>query len=40
MAKFAIFVDLEHCGATVPTLPSILEKAKIRGDILLGKVYG
>ena len=40
MAKFAIFVDLENCGAKVPTLNSILEKVKIRGDILLGKVYG
>ena len=39
MAKFAIFVDLENCGAKVPTLNSILEKVKIRGDILLGKVY-
>ncbi len=40
MAKFAIFVDLENCGAKVPTLNSILEKVKIRGDILLGRVYG
>ena len=40
MAKFAIFVDLENCGAKVPTPNSILEKVKIRGDILLGKVYG
>ena len=38
MAKFAIFVDLENCGAKVPTLNSILEKVKIRGDILLGKI--
>ena len=39
-AKFAVFVDLENCGAKVATLNSILEKVKIRGDILLGKVYG
>ena len=40
MAKFAIFVDLENCGAKVPTLISILENVKIRGAILLGTVYG
>ena len=39
-AKFALFVDLENCGAKVDTLLSVLEKVKIRGDILLGKVYG
>ena len=40
LSKFALFVDLENCGAKVATLNSILEKVKIRGDILLGKVYG
>ncbi|MDO4484205.1 MAG: NYN domain-containing protein [Clostridia bacterium] len=40
MSKFALFVDLENCGAKVETLNSILEKVKMRGDILLGKVYG
>ena len=40
MAKFALFVDLENCGAKVATLNSILEKVKMRGDILMGKVYG
>ena len=40
MAKFALFIDLENCGAKVDTLLSVLEKVKIRGDILLGKVYG
>ena len=40
MAKFALFVDLENCGAKVETLLSVLEKIKIRGDLLLGKVYG
>ena len=39
-SKFAVFVDLENCGAKVETLSNILEKVKIRGDILLGKVYG
>ncbi|MBQ6400498.1 MAG: NYN domain-containing protein [Clostridia bacterium] len=33
-------MDLENCGAKVAMLRSILEKVKIRGDILLGKVYG
>ncbi|MBQ8557079.1 MAG: NYN domain-containing protein [Clostridia bacterium] len=40
MARFAVFIDLENCGAKVATLDSVLEKVKIRGDILLGKVYG
>ena len=39
-SRYALFVDLENCGANVATLNSILEKVKIRGDILLGKVYG
>lgn len=39
-SNFAVFVDLENCGAKVDTLENILEKVKIRGDILLGKVYG
>ncbi len=39
-SKFAVFVDLENCGAKVETLNNILEKVKIRGDFLLGKVYG
>ena len=38
--KFAIFIDLENTGAKVETLNNILEKVKIRGDILMGKVYG
>ncbi len=38
--RFAVFVDLENCGAKVATLNSILDKVKIRGDILIGKVYG
>ncbi|MBR4501123.1 MAG: NYN domain-containing protein [Clostridia bacterium] len=39
-SRFALFVDLENCGAKASTLLNILEKVKIRGDILLGKVYG
>ncbi|NLO84495.1 MAG: NYN domain-containing protein [Clostridiales bacterium] len=39
-AKFALFVDLENCGAKEATLLNVLEKVKIRGDVLLGKVYG
>ncbi len=35
-----MFVDLENTGAKVETLNNVLEKVKIRGDILLGKVYG
>ena len=35
-----MFVDLENCGAKVATLTSIIEKVKMRGDILLGRVYG
>jgi len=40
MAKYAVFVDLENCGAKVATLSSIIEKVKMRGDILMGRVYG
>ena len=39
-SRFALFVDLENCGAKVATLNNILEKVKIRGDILLGKGSG
>ena len=38
--NFAVFVDLENVGAKESLLLSIIEKVKIRGDILLGKVYG
>ncbi len=31
---------MENCGAKAATLNNILDKVKIRGDILLGKVYG
>ena len=39
-ARFAVFVDLENAGGKAETLNNILEKVKIRGDILMGKVYG
>lgn len=39
-SKFAVFVDLENAGAKESMLQNIIEKVKIRGDILLGKVYG
>lgn len=39
-ANFAVFVDLENAGAKESMLNNIIEKVKIRGDILLGKVYG
>ncbi|MEG1811715.1 MAG: NYN domain-containing protein [Clostridia bacterium] len=39
-ANFAVFVDLENAGAKESMLTNIIEKVKIRGDILLGKVYG
>ena len=39
-SNFAVFVDLENVGAKESLLLSIIEKVKIRGDILLGKVYG
>ena len=38
-ANFAVFVDLENAGAKESMLNNIIEKVKIRGDILLGKVY-
>ena len=38
--NFAVFVDLENAGAKESMLNNIIEKVKIRGDILLGKVYG
>ncbi|MDY6073306.1 MAG: NYN domain-containing protein [Eubacteriales bacterium] len=40
MAKFAVFVDLENCGAKVETLRNIINKIKLKGNILIGKVYG
>ncbi|MCL1965030.1 MAG: NYN domain-containing protein [Firmicutes bacterium] len=39
-AHYAIFVDLENCGAKAEMLNYIIERVKIRGDILLGRVYG
>ncbi len=39
-SNFAVFVDLENAGAKETIINNIIEKVKIRGDILLGKVYG
>ncbi len=39
-SNFAVFVDLENAGGKAAMLNNIIEKVKIRGDILLGKVYG
>ncbi|MBE5808054.1 MAG: NYN domain-containing protein [Clostridiales bacterium] len=39
-SNFAVFVDLENAGGKESMLRSIIEKVKIRGDILMGKVYG
>ena len=39
-SHFAVFVDLENAGGKESMLRSIIDKVKIRGDILLGKVYG
>ncbi|NLD59632.1 MAG: NYN domain-containing protein [Clostridiales bacterium] len=39
-SNFAVFVDLENVGAKESMLRYIIEKVKIRGDILLGTVYG
>ncbi|MDR1439285.1 MAG: NYN domain-containing protein [Clostridiales bacterium] len=38
--SFAVFVDLENTGGKVTMLNNIIEKVKIRGNILIGKVYG
>lgn len=38
--NFAIFIDLENTGGKVATLNSVIEKVKIKGDILIGKLYG
>jgi len=38
--RFAVFVDLENAGGKDSMLNNIIEKVKIRGDILIGRVYG
>ena len=38
--NYAIFIDLENTGGKAITLNRVIEKVKIRGDILIGKVYG
>ena len=39
-AHFALFVDLENCGGKTSMRMDVIERVKIRGDILIGKVYG
>ncbi|MBQ8092918.1 MAG: NYN domain-containing protein [Clostridia bacterium] len=39
-AHFALFADLENCGGKKSILLDVIERVKIRGDILIGKVYG
>ena len=39
-SHFALFVDLENCGGKQSMLMDVIERVKIRGDILIGKVYG
>jgi len=38
--NYAIFIDLENCGGKVETFKDVIEKVKMRGDILLGRAYG
>ena len=39
-SHFALFVDLENCGGKKSMLMDVIVRVKIRGDILIGKVYG
>ena len=39
-SHFALFVDLENCGGKKSMLTDVIERVKMRGDILIGKVYG
>ena len=39
-SHFALFADLENCGGKKSVLTDVIERVKIRGDILIGKVYG
>lgn len=39
-AHFALFADLENCGGKKNVLLDVIERVKLRGDILIGKVYG
>ena len=39
-SHFALLVDLENCGGKKSMLMDVIERVKIRGDILIGKVYG
>ena len=39
-SHYAVLVDLENCGGKKSMLADVIERVKIRGDILIGKVYG
>ena len=39
-SHFALFVDIENCGGKKSVLLDVIERVKIRGDILIGKAYG
>ena len=39
-SHFALFLDLENCGGKKSMLMDVIERVNIRGDILIGKVYG
>ena len=39
-AHFALFADLENCGGKKNVLLDVIDRVKLRGDILIGKVYG
>ncbi|MGI6004188.1 MAG: NYN domain-containing protein [Christensenellales bacterium] len=40
MRNFAVFIDMENAGGKRTTLETIIETVKIRGNILIGRVYG
>ena len=37
-SHFALFVDLENCGGKKSMLMDVIERVKIRSDILIGKL--
>ena len=38
--NFAVLIDMENAGGKVAMLNTIIEKVKMRGDILIGRCYG
>ena len=38
-SHFALFVDLENCGGKKSMLMDVIERVKIRGDILIGGIF-